>query len=135
MSLIEWNESYSVGIKEIDLQHKKLVSYINQLHDAMKNGKSKEIINTILNGLVDYTKDHFNTEEKYMKKFNYIGYVKHKNIHDGFVQKVVMFKSKFDKGTESISIDLMHFLSDWLIKHIKGTDKKYTECFNKHGLS
>ena len=74
MSFIKWSEDYSVGIEKIDMQHKKLVSYINELHDAMKDGQSNSVIGDILNKLVKYTKEHFSTEEEYMQKYNYKKY-------------------------------------------------------------
>ncbi len=30
--------------------------------------------------------------------------------------------------------DLLEYLKRWFDKHIQGSDKKYAECFNKHGL-
>ena len=44
MSLITWDESLSVNVAEIDRQHQKRVAMINELHDAMKSGKGKEIV-------------------------------------------------------------------------------------------
>lgn len=39
MPLIQWNESLSVGVVEIDRQHRKLVELINDLNNAMRQGK------------------------------------------------------------------------------------------------
>ena len=60
MAFMDWNASLSVAIAGIDEQHKKLVSMINELNDAMKVGKSKEGLQKILGGLIDYTASHFN---------------------------------------------------------------------------
>ncbi len=72
--------------------------------------------------------------EKYMKQWNYPGYVYHKGEHDAFVKKVAEFKAKFEQGQAAISVDILVFLKDWVSKHIQGTDKKYGPFFNKHGL-
>jgi hypothetical protein len=50
MALYDWNESYSVGVKTMDDQHKKLIGMINQLHDAMKEGKGSSEIGSVLSG-------------------------------------------------------------------------------------
>ncbi len=39
MPLIPWSDQYSLMIDSIDNQHKKLVGFINQLHEAMMEDK------------------------------------------------------------------------------------------------
>jgi hemerythrin-like metal-binding protein len=58
----------------------------------------------------------------------------HKKEHVAFVQKVTEFKDGFEKGKLSVTVEIMHFLSDWLKNHIKGTDRKYSQFFNDKGL-
>jgi len=134
MALINWNDSLSVNIAEIDQQHQKLVLVINELNDAMKQGKGKDILGEIINGLINYTATHFKTEEDYFFQFGYPDMENHKKEHTAFVQKVTNFKEGFEKGKLSLSIEVMNFLSDWLQNHIKGTDKRYTRFFNEKGL-
>jgi len=134
MALINWDDSLSVNVTEIDKQHQKLISMINELSDAMKQGKGKDIMEKIINGLVDYTVTHFKTEEKYFAQFGYPDTENHKKEHDNFVQKVKDFKDGFEKGELSLSIEVMTFLSDWIQNHIKVTDKKYSKLFNEKGL-
>lgn len=134
MSLIRWNDNLSVNIKVIDQQHKKLVDSINELNDAMKLGKGKEVMGKIINNLISYTATHFRTEEKYFAQFGYPDLANHKKEHDAFVQKVSEFKDKFEKGRIMMTIEVMNFLSDWLKNHILVTDKLYVEFFNAKGL-
>ena len=42
MAIIQWNDSLSVNVVEIDKQHQKLVAMINDLNDAMRQGKGKD---------------------------------------------------------------------------------------------
>ena len=134
MALIKWDDSLSVKVTEIDLQHQKLVSMINELNDAMRQGKGKDVLAKIVNGLINYTATHFNKEEKYFDRFGYPERDSHKKEHAAFVQKVSDFQSGFEKGKLSLSVEIMNFLSDWLRKHIKGSDKQYTQFFNEKGL-
>jgi len=135
MSQIEWTPALSVGITEIDEQHKVLVKYVNDLHEAMSKGKGKDVTGPLLDGLVKYTTDHFAVEEKYFEQFNYPKTVQHIQEHRKLVAQVVDFKKQFDEGTVGLTIPLMDFLSNWLVNHIQGTDKQYTACFQEHGLS
>lgn len=136
MAYLEWNDRLSVKVDEFDKHHKKLVDLINKLYDAMTGGQAREIISRILLELVDYTKYHFVAEEARMKANGYQGLPGHKAEHDGFVSSVVEFKTKFDGGNvSSTSIKVLNFLRDWLIKHIQGTDKLYSEFFNTRDVA
>lgn len=133
--LITWNESYSVGVEKINDQHKKLVEIINKLHEGMKSGQAKNVMEGILNELVDYTKNHFKTEEDLFNQYNYPQGVQHKVEHENLLIKVGDFVNKFVSGDAIISMELMDFLREWLINHIQGTDMQYKAFFNEKGLN
>ncbi len=134
MAKIEWNDTFSVKVKELDEHHKKLINYINELQESMKLGKGKEIIGEIIDKLADYTKFHFSAEENYMTKFNDPGYEKHKEGHEYFVSKVEEFRNEIEKSTSQVSIQVLGFLIEWLLNHILNVDKKYSKLFNDNGL-
>lgn len=135
MAFFTWDDKYSVGIRELDNQHKVLIDILNELFDAMQAGKTNDVLEKILRKLVDYTKTHFDNEEKYMQKFAYPDFAAHKAQHVKFVDQVANFKKDFDAGKLALSISLSSFLKDWLVQHISGTDKKYGPFFNSKGLS
>ncbi len=135
MALITWNEGLSVNIKKIDDEHKVLIELINELHDAMMKGKSKEILESIISQLIEYTKKHFATEETYFEKYNYPDADSHIIQHEKFVEKVKDFQEKHNSGSAFLSIEIMEFLKNWLTNHIIGTDKKYSDFFNAQGLN
>lgn len=124
MPLFNWGSQYETGIFVIDVQHKKLVEAINNLHDAMKEGKGKDKAQSILDFLVDYTVQHFNTEENLMKQKNYSDYTNHKFAHDKLVKEVAEMRSRYIEG-KVLPMQLSGFLTDWLKNHILNTDKKY----------
>ncbi len=134
MALITWTDSYSVKVKEFDQQHQKLVSLINDLHEAMKAGKAKNIMEMMLDELESYTAYHFKSEEDQMKKHTYPDMAKHIDEHIGFVKKVQDFKAQYSAGKATLSLEISNFLRDWLLNHINGTDKKYSDFFNQKGV-
>lgn len=135
MALINWSENYSVSVKEIDSQHKKLVDLINSLHEGMKAGRGKDVLGTVLNDLVNYTAYHFSFEEKLFEKYSYPELNTHKRQHADLVVQVLAYKESFETGKSVLTIEIMNFLSDWLTKHIAGSDKKYTSFLNSKGVS
>ncbi|MBF0503584.1 MAG: hemerythrin family protein [Candidatus Omnitrophica bacterium] len=134
MEAVGWSQSYSVGIKEIDEQHKKLISLLNVLVSATMGPVEEDGIGKILRELVNYTVYHFNTEEKYMEGFNFPGFEEHRKEHEYFKIKVAEFIEKYDKGDAKVTVDLLEFLWSWVKEHIRGMDKKYTGCFLEHGV-
>ncbi|WP_339133036.1 MAG: bacteriohemerythrin [Candidatus Electrothrix sp. GW3-4] len=134
MSLIKWNDSFSVNVAKIDEEHKRLVEMVNELTDAMKAGHGKDVLAEILNGLISYTASHFQREERYFQQVRYPHAVEHKKEHVAFVQKVTEFKEEFDAGRATVSVQVLQFLSKWLQNHIKGSDQKYSSYFNERGI-
>jgi hemerythrin len=135
MALFEWKDQYSVGIKEFDLQHKKIIQLLNELYEAMRDRKPKEVLGKIINNMTTYAAMHFQTEEKYMKQYNYPSLETHHKEHEDFVIKVNDFKEKFQQGSLMLSLDILNFLKSWLKDHIMGVDKEYTAYFKQQGLN
>lgn len=125
MNLFEWNSSYSVGIEELDSQHKRLIELINAVHGAMLAKKSNEMLADILGQLIEYTGVHFAAEEQLFARFAYPAAAEHLDEHRKFVEKVEEFFKDFQGGRIGLSIEILDFLVDWLKRHINGSDKKY----------
>lgn len=134
MALIKWDSSFSVNVELIDKQHQMLVKMINELYDAMRSGKEKEALQKLINRLSDYAAMHFAAEEHYFDIFGYPDSEAHKKAHSDFERKVAKFENEFDQGRQSLSREIMNFLGDWLVEHIKGSDMKYSPFLNERGL-
>ncbi len=135
MALFTWKDEYSVKIEKIDGQHKKLVELLDQLHSSMLSAKADGVMGKILDELVRYTTVHFGEEEQLMKLHNYPGYQSQLEAHKIFIKKIEDFQTDFKEGKKMISVDLLYLLKDWLIGHINGVDKKYTEFFHDKGVN
>ncbi len=134
MNIFEWNDSYSVDIESIDSEHKGLFDLINQLYGAMSQGKGHEILNEIVDKLTDYTKVHFRREEFFFKATNYPEMAAHVLQHELFIKKVDEFKKSIKHQKLNVSVDVISFLGDWLINHIKISDKKYSSHLKKYHI-
>ncbi|HBE01632.1 MAG: hypothetical protein A2096_16545 [Spirochaetes bacterium GWF1_41_5] len=133
--LIEWNEGLSVQVSDFDSQHKKLIDIINSLHRAFCLKNSASDLTKIFSDLVDYTAGHFQAEEKLMTEKNYPELSIHKAEHQALVKKALELKTKFEKQSALIDLDLFDFLKDWLKNHILGTDRRYGGFFNSRGIN
>ena len=125
MAFFDWKDDYSVGIAKLDDQHKKLVSFLNDLYGAMKKGKGSEILDDVLTGMVGYTKTHFSTEESLMKLYKFPGYALHKQKHESMTRTVLKLYEKFKEDKKPNTLEIANYLKAWLENHIMGTDKLY----------
>lgn len=133
MPLFEWNDSYSVGITEMDNEHKKLFAIINELFDGLKAGKGRDILDGIFNQLKDYTRVHFSDEEILMKRYEYPGLEEQKKQHEAFIDKIRVEENKSKGGAFLVSVEILGFLRDWLTTHIQKFDKQYGDFIREKG--
>lgn len=131
MALIQWSDDLSVKVSLFDNHHKKLFSLINDLHEGMRTGKGRYLIGMLLGNFVDYAGYHFSVEEQQLKATNYADLDYHKAQHEDFIRKMRDFKKFYDEGGLSISMEVVCFIRDWLVEHVKETDKKYSRHFTE----
>ena len=128
----KWSSAFETGIARIDIQHKVIVKVLNELYEIVIVNREKEKIDEILNELVQYTIYHFGEEEKIFEKYNYSDKVEHEKIHRKFKEELEDIISK--KNNNSVAIELISFLKNWLIDHIMNTDQEYVNFFKAKGI-
>ena len=127
MSHITWDDTFSVGVDEIDAQHKIWIDTINDLHDAIYNSSSDKLAdatNKSVKAMWEYTRFHFQAEETYMTSINYPDLPGHQAIHDMFSLEVMKIYNDVKDGKQVLSTSVMKMLSNWLQEHILQEDKK-----------
>ncbi len=132
MKIVEWNNAYKLGIPEIDEQHKALVDLISDIFDAVFNKKSAAECAPLIDALEKYTIKHFSEEENMMKSIKFPNFDEHKKLHELFIAKLKEEKDRNTRG-ERISVDVIHFLKDWLVNHILVKDKEYAKMYSGGG--
>ncbi|MCL5019543.1 MAG: bacteriohemerythrin [Patescibacteria group bacterium] len=126
MELPYWKDEYSINNEEVDTQHQKLFAIIRELVVAIEAQKDKEVLDSIMHELVNYTSYHFSSEEEFMESINYpaVDFEKHKNEHAYLTDEVFEGLNQFSNRGGIVVDDLLKFLNNWLINHILGTDLK-----------
>lgn len=124
MAFITWTDDLSVNA-EIDVQHRKLFAILNELHASVTAGTERGALAHVFNELIDYTVEHFQTEERYFVDLSYPDAAAHKKEHDELTEQVLKLQAQFAEGDLVISFELLDFLYDWLMKHTSDTDLKF----------
>ncbi len=127
MSFAQFTDDLKVGHDEIDRQHGALFDLINRLHEAMRSGQTRKDQGAILAFLGTYTTEHFAAEEALMASAQYAGLEAHRAEHAQLLQQFQELQEKYETGSMTLSIMVMHFLKDWLSHHIQEVDRKMVE--------
>ena len=136
MTHLIWTDDLAIGIDSIDEQHKVLFNLIDQLQDAMSRGESRSVLQDIFQGLITYTEKHFQFEEDIFNEIKYPDMEAHLAKHRQFVADMDDLRSQFTENTNfMIGVDVMKFLTDWLVSHIQGTDRQYAPLFKSLGIN
>lgn len=128
--LIKWTQDLSVGHETLDQEHQKWIDILNDFYQGLLDGKSKEKLSELVIAMLDYTKYHFASEERYMQSISYPDFSEHKEKHDFYVNKINEFYEKIKNDKMILSLEVTNFLKTWLINHIKGTDQQYAKFAN-----
>ena len=134
MTKLVWKDEYSVGVKELDKQHEKLLDLINRLYEENPD-KSLDDCFWHLNTMIKYAELHFTTEENLMEKYGYEGLEIQQNEHDSFTMKVFALNEELAQEKGDIYSDIIVFLKEWYVSHILGTDKEYMDFFKEKGVT
>ncbi|MGY0504232.1 bacteriohemerythrin [Luteimonas sp. e5] len=132
MALLVWTPDLDTGIEKIDTQHKKIVEYINQLHDVQQTGDRAEVLE-VMEGLVNYTATHFAEEEAMLVEAGYELTETHKGVHERFVDKVSKLFADHAAGKDTAE-ELLNLLEGWLFTHIRINDMAYVETVKAKGF-
>lgn len=122
-----WDAALATGFSEVDLQHKKLISIIEEVRQAL-NAESKTYtlaISKAVKSLMDYTEYHFSEEEALMKKNEYPSLDAHKKEHAAFVSQVSGLLSSIHTQNRETGEQFYSFLGTWLFAHIARSDKAW----------
>ncbi len=142
VSEFEWSEELKVGVDCFDSQHKKWIELAREVNKALQEeyevdlisaaeskAQAEKIIEEAFTEFLLYTRRHLRAEEKQMRKYDFPGYEEHRKEHNKYRNLVQKIKKIYKENSREGKEKLLQFLREWLLKHIKQTDKKYGDYF------
>lgn len=138
MEKFNWTDGYSVGVEEIDTQHKHFFEIANDLVAlADSEAPEKDHLFALLGKLGNYALYHMSTEEEYFEKYDYPDVAPHIAAHDTYREVIKQYLSDIradDADVPTLAKKAALYSSSWLASHITGMDQQYSRFFNEHGL-
>ena len=134
MPLLAWNDSYAVGVAEIDEQHKRLFDMINRAEAAAEGQGDAGVLSELIMDLNAYARSHFALEGRLMRDHDYPDSDAHLEQHAEFAKRTMPFQ---DSGLDNDALDpagIFQYLADWLKHHILETDMELGRFLNEKGV-
>jgi hemerythrin len=124
MTKIKWNEELSVGVEQIDNQHKELIRIVNGLINAVDLGRNKKTLENVILKLREYTVFHFNSEEALMEEIRYSQRGEHAKEHTRLKKSIKDYQHKIYMHENLTSDMVLEFMKEWLLHHILSFDRE-----------
>jgi hemerythrin-like metal-binding protein len=124
MKDLVWGKILSVGVEEIDEDHRKLVNIFNVLNHAVSEGESPEYLAATLEELINCTVWHFSHEERLMLKYRYAESEEHKTEHRELIEAAKELQQEILLGGKPMVEQHIEILERWLTEHIFTTDMR-----------
>jgi len=126
MKTIEWQNEYTVGVKELDDQHRNLLNTINTLLEEQRDKYEAAKFSPALSSIIHYAYTHFATEERYLLQVHFPNLKQHVLEHIDFIMKTVGLALRIESSSgDELRIELLRYLKEWYSYHVLGTDRHY----------
>jgi hemerythrin-like metal-binding protein len=127
MQLLEWSEKCSVGIPELDIQHRRLVELLGELMKCIQAGDGDGSVAAALKELGRCAESHLQREELVLRVRGYPGYAEHKAEHDTYREKLASLELLADRP--DFSVRLTNYVIEWWRFHVLTSDQQYARFF------
>jgi hemerythrin len=135
MTFFRWSDNIRIGIDIFDAEHMQLVAIMNELYESLLSGSAAIILNSVLDGLVNYGERHMRHEEATFADTNYPHARWHTRQHDAFRKRILALRQQTETVSgNAVAIETLTFLKNWLTKHIDKEDRAYAEYLTAKGI-
>lgn len=122
---LAWDDSFVLGIDEIDQQHRSIVEHFTKFSEAVQDGSAKDVLAEMATFLVEYAQLHFATEERYMLRYEYPRIEEQRSEHGDFTRDAAELVKKIQEegASRELSLALTGKLVRWVIQHVRNHDR------------
>lgn len=134
MPLIEWLDSYEIGIESVDYEHKEMIELINALYELLQRDSSADAVAGFLGEIYSQIAAHFALEEKYMRELRYDGFPAHKESHEALLDELLDIMDEYEAGGfADLGEVLGKRLHAWFVGHFRDMDAPLHRFLEERG--
>lgn len=134
MALLSWTHASTVGVKAMDDQHGVLMDTMNELRLELMKGNGQHRINAQLEQLIDFTRLHFQSEERLLAQHGFPGLLAHRAAHVSMLLRIREAVAHAARHVEGESVPLLSQLRTLYLEHFEEFDHEYGQWLNDHGI-
>jgi hemerythrin len=124
MSVLQWRDEFSVGIEEVDHEHRELIELIRSLQENLKEGADIDEVIDVLGEIYAQIAAHFALEEKMMRQTQYPAMADHKEDHETLLDDLRDIMDEVEDDGVLDEAQLTDDLDRWFSDHFKTHDAK-----------
>ena len=124
MSLINWKDEFSVGVAEVDFEHRELIELINSLYASARSGAGREVVIEALGEIYAQIASHFALDEKMMRLTRYPALREHKEDHETLLDDLRDIMDEVEDDGAYDEAQLSTDLERWFGDHFRTHDAK-----------
>jgi len=129
-----WKEEYNTGVEFIDEQHKYFFNIITSLEKSISGNECRDDASKIFFSLVHYAEHFLIQEEIYLRESDFPGLKEHKELHAGFIKRIIRFQEDYENAVTDTCKSLLPFLDEWFNSHILKYDREAVDYMKEKGL-
>jgi hemerythrin len=132
MSLLHWEDRYSVGIAAVDHEHRELIELINRLYAEATAQGSRDAIANFFGDLFKAISSHFALEERLMRERGYDQLTQHKSDHERLLDELRDIMEDFEASERIDERLLADRLDAWFSRHFESHDARLHSVLGDH---
>jgi hemerythrin len=132
MSLLHWEDRYSVGVAAVDHEHRELIELINRLYAEATAQRSRDAIVDFFGDLFKAISSHFALEERLMRERGYDQLTQHKYDHERLLDELRDIMEDFEASERMDEKLLAHRLDAWFSRHFESHDARLHSILGDH---
>ena len=132
--MLEWDDSFSIGVDKIDAQHKQLFCKVKQLSLLLKDGAECSDLRQSADFMKEYFQQHMQHEEDLMESVGYPHLDVHPERHAAFMDMCIDMHMAIALGDRELIEDVLEFLETWLVDHVAMEDAQIGRYMISHGV-
>lgn len=118
----------------MDDQHGILMDTMNELRLTLMNGSGQKQVNAEFEQLIEFTRKHFQSEERLLEQQSFPGLPAHRAAHERLLARVREAVNHAEHGADAESVPLLSLLRSLYLDHIEEFDRQYGQWLNEHGV-
>ena len=124
---VEWTTRLSVGVEEIDAQHRELFRRIDLFLTALNERRAAPELEPLVRYLARYIRDHFSEEQRLMAFSGFAELGEHLEEHQFFERAYRELANELAATGPTLDLArrLVALLVGWLERHITVTDRRF----------